>query len=226
MEKLAKDYYAKSHQIWTDDPVPESGLLDEEKESLESCQFSRGKALILFGGAGREAIALAQAGAWCISLDNQWVMVEKGKNAARKLDLPVKFIMASVFDLPFSDAVFNFSLAFARMYSTIPTRRKRIEFLNGVRRILQPGGVFVYDFYLKELPFRQKKVYRIRHWIAALIRGNVEGQMGDGMWNTSLFCHAFKNRSEVISEAEEAGFIVSKVKVYGEIGYAILRKKI
>ncbi|MFC1789469.1 class I SAM-dependent methyltransferase [Patescibacteria group bacterium] len=96
------------------------------------------KVLDLGCGNGRFSEVLVYKNAEYVGMDNSEKLIE----IAQKRYPQTKFIMSSVFNLPFSDNYFDKIFSFATLHH-IPSKELREQFFKETKRVLKPGGSFV-----------------------------------------------------------------------------------
>ena len=93
------------------------------------------------------------------------------------------------------------------MYSSVPTRKRRVEMLRKIKTALKPGGFFLCQFHLDPRVMLSWKSYILRRAIAAVTFGNMQFEPGDALWQNVEFLHSFPSEAAVNSELEEGGFL-------------------
>ena len=95
-----------------------------------------------------------------------------------------------------------------RMYSSVPTRSRRLQMLRRIHHALKPGGSFM-------CPFVCKKGRRFPPWkelakkiFAHLTLGNLWYESGDTLWANQEFIHIFTSEAELSGEFAAGGFEV------------------
>ena len=111
------------------------------------------------------------------------------------------------------------------MYSSVPTRRRRLQMLERVNRSLKPGGYFMccynYNENLQIIP----RYEFLKRLVATLTAGYRDYEKGARLWN-SEFMHIFLSEGEFRAEVEAAGFEMQhRILPKGEgWAWALLRK--
>ena len=220
--------YSKPSSVegWAEDKLVDAGLSADEKSLLAKLPFQDGEILVLGVGGGREAVALAALGFHVAGVDFVPELAARAEENARRRGRTIEVLVQDMsrLEVPasFYDAVWLTSGA----YSSIPTRRLRLELLGRVRRALRPGGHFLCQFlFSEEREFRPggELLRRVFSWLTL---GNLSYAPGDRMVAGGEFAHFFAGPDEVRSEFEEAGFRVLDLTLPagGPRGGAVLRR--
>ena len=105
-----------------------------------------GPVLALGCGTGRVALPLAAAGFPTVGVDWDAAMLAflQRRVAARGGSLPLGLVQTDFRALPFGAAAFPLAVLPCNTYTTMPPR-ERAAFLQGVARVLRPGGFFAFS---------------------------------------------------------------------------------
>lgn len=211
---------------WAEDGLVDSGLSPEEKSLLERVPFRRGKLLLLGVGGGREAVCLAAMGFEVTGVDFVPELAAKAGENARRRGWPIKVLVQDISRLDVPEASYELAWLTSGTYSSIPTRIRRLEMLERVRRSLRPGGFFICQFLFsgeREFKGIWELFRRIFSWLTL---GNLAYARGDRLVGGIEFAHYFPQEEEIRSEFEAAGFEVVELGLPegGLRGGAILKK--
>lgn len=99
-----------------------------------------GRALDLGCGHGRNAIYLARRGFQVDAVDYSRTAIEWGRQCAREAGVPVRFHLASVFEMALAPASFELVYDGGCFHHMPPHRRS--DFITLVEQTLKPGGQF------------------------------------------------------------------------------------
>ena len=149
-------------------------------------------------------------------------MIEEAKRRAREANLSVRFAVANLFDLPYSEKAFDYLLLTNIGYSYLFPRRRRVRFLRQAHAVLKPGGIFIISFTTASddpripVGLSEWLFMRLRRWSPF----NREYEPGDRFAGTT-FTHYFRSE-ELAQEFQEAQFLVKEW--LWEEGYAVLVK--
>ncbi len=198
-------------------------LLSEENKILEKYNIRGGKFLVLGCGGGRESIALAKAGFDVVGVDFVEGMVDAARKNAKEKGLKLIFEAQDMTRLSFPKYSFDYVGIFSGSYSFIPTRNLRIKFLEQLRDILRPNGLFILTFLTKkELPptYRSSMLKAIGY----LTLGNLGYQAGDELKGKYEFLHYFYDKNDVAMELGKSGFKIDEIYLQDNgLGFVIAK---
>jgi len=119
--------------------VPEQALIER--------YFSKdGELLNLACGTGREALLLARRGMKVTACDWSPRMIAEAQRRAREANVPVRFAVADLYDLPYHEMAFDCLFLTNIAYSYVFPRHRRMRLLEQAYSILRPGGLFIISF--------------------------------------------------------------------------------
>ncbi len=216
----------ESLKLWNQDNLLNEGLYPEENTALEQIPLKKGRLLLLGLGGGREAIALSKRGFAVTGIDFIPEMTERAKKNALQIGVQISTLVQDIQRLDLPQNSFDVAWLFASMYSSVPTRRRRIEMLQRIRNALIDGGYFTCQFLWTVDNDSTHKMQFARKIFAYLTFGNFRIEKGDILWGNQEFLHAFYSRDELQSEFKEGGFEVVDISIpiHSAKGTAILRK--
>jgi ubiquinone/menaquinone biosynthesis C-methylase UbiE len=226
---FSRSCYANPKQVkwWSDPQYSEIGLYDNEVNLLERIPVRTGRLLLLGVGGGREAIPLAQRGFEVTGVDHVPEMVARAQANARRHNLDIQGLVQDVTNLEVPQNYFDVIWFSTALYSTIPTRSRRIAVLHCIFNALRPQGCVVCQFnWNPHGAVFSPRGKRLRTLVARLTFGNREFEDGDQLSGDREFIHSFRRTSDLISELEASGFSIYHLETYDEIcqGGAILMK--
>jgi SAM-dependent methyltransferase len=226
--EFTRQYYARPRSIgyWGKKDLLESGLVPDELCLLEKIPFRSGRMLVLCLGGGRDALAFAKMGFEVTGVDYVPEMVERAKAGAAERGLRIEGLVQDMSRLDLPIGVYDAAWLSAMMYSSIPTRARRIKVLRSIASALKPGGYFACQFwYEPEMP-RRPSAHLLRQAFACLTLGNVRYEPGDRLAANSEFYHVFSSSDEARPEFKEGGFEVLDIRANddGRIAGAVLKK--
>lgn len=227
--EFGRQNYAKDHELkyWGSNEIVNQGLTSLEKEILKKINLTQGNVLILALGGGREAIALAKRGFSISGIDFIPQMVAMAKENAAKHGVYIDAQVGELTCLAPPPASFDLVWLSDRMYSCIPTRRRRVKMLRQMYQALRPGGWFACMFFWLPTPRFSPRVDEIRKLFAYFTLGNLSYERGDILYRENEFIHTFGNEAELHSEFHEAGFELPHPLIIRERelgGFALLHK--
>lgn len=195
-------------------------LITTEQVLVERYFLNNGELLNLACGAGREALLLARRGMRVTACDWSPRMIAEARRRAQEANLPVRFAVADLFDLPYPEKAFDYLFLTNIAYSYVFPRRRRMRLLEQAYSILRPGGVFIISFACEAdgLP-SQGKLQRLFMKLRRVALFNRDYEPGDGF--SVSFVHHFQPE-ELKQEFEEAQFIMTAW--LWKQGFAVLAK--
>ena len=141
------------------------GFYPEERQLLECLPIRTGQLLLLGVGGGREAIPLAQMGFDVTCVDFIPAMVDRAIANAASCNTHIKGITQDISALDVPADSYDVAWLSAAMYSCVPTRTRRVQILQRVRRALKPGGYFACQFHWDTRQAFPRKGERLRQII-------------------------------------------------------------
>jgi ubiquinone/menaquinone biosynthesis C-methylase UbiE len=206
VEFSRQDYAMPSEvRYWRSEAVVGAGLNSIETVLLNQIPIKTGQVLVLFGGGGRDALALAKSGFEVTVVDFVPEMLTHLQEVASQQELPIKGLVQEVSQLQVPEGYYDIVWLANSMYSSVPTQKRRIEMLRRIRRALKPGGYFFCSFRW-EKRHSSAKVELGKKIFALLTLGNLWYEPGDILWRNAEFLHAFSSRAELASELVAGGF--------------------
>jgi ubiquinone/menaquinone biosynthesis C-methylase UbiE len=222
-----QNYARPAHlQIWSGKRHIDLGLRDPEKAALEKMALEKGRVLVLASGGGREAVALSKIGFDVTIVDLVPKMIERAIENARNNGISITGLVQDMSKLDVPEDSYDIVWLFEGMYSSVPTRKRRMEMLKRIRRAIKPGGFFVCQFLWKTETRDSFGIYTLKKLLACLTLGNLQYENGDVLWKETEFMHLFSSEEEIKREFERRGFEVNYVHIPndGIRGEALLRK--
>jgi len=225
--EFSRQTYAHPNQVeeFSGGAMVASGLSHDETVLLEKIPLKRGRLLLLGVGGGREALPLARLGFEVTGVDFVPDLVKKAVENAEREGVKISGLVQEISTLDVPEHFYGVVWLSSRMYSSVPTRRRRIEMLKRIRKALEPGGYFICQFLwdIEGGPSRGRVL--ARKAVAFLSLGNLQYEAGDRLWGQGEFIHAFSSRDALKMEFFEAGFEVEFVRISEEMmmGGAVLR---
>jgi len=220
--------YSRSTELdaWTGKKVLDTGLYPREESYLKNLPLKEGSLLLLGIGGGREAIPLARKGFRITGIDFVPEMVRKAKENALKQGVNIEALVQNITEIDFPASSFDLVWISYNMYSSVPTRKRRIQMLKKIHEVLKPQGYFLCQFLWLTRPGFSKTAEIIRKIFAIITLGNLSYEKGDMLWLHREFIHAFSSELLLRSEFDDAGFEVVKMFIPEKEaeGAAILKK--
>jgi SAM-dependent methyltransferase len=211
---------------WTRKELVDSGLSQDEKNLLSIIPVKKGRLLLLGIGGGREAIPLAKMGFEITGVDFVPSFVQQSKQTLDRHGLTIEGLVQEISKLDVDSDSYDIVWLSSSMYSCIPTKTRRIEMLERIRKALKPGGYLFCQFqYLLTKGFTPRVEF-LRKVFASLTFGNLQYETGDMIWRDLEFIHNFSSEKNLLSEFDKGGFQTVKINIpeNGIWGSAVLRK--
>ncbi len=212
------DRYASNPEIDFYATTIEQGLVPCEEAAvqwLKNSSASKGSALVVGCGAGREAVALEQMGFAVTGVDICPQMIETAQRLAKARGSRSRFLVLDVTAQDLNEK-FDFIMVSLSIANHIKGRSKRINFWGSLREILSTKGI------LAHAPIVEKHTALSRYFLASMMlrfrwMGSGWWESGDtalsylGNHNTTdemVFFHHYQSKDDFISEVREAGLSV------------------
>ncbi len=207
----SREYSSSKHNL--------RGLFDWEVPVLDRYFPPRSHILVAAAGGGREVLALRRAGFQAEGFECSPTMQQASDALFDQLDEPRGVVLCAADEVPPGPPIYDGLIVGWTAYTHIPTRRRRIAFLQYLRQRALPGSPVLLSFFPRE-----KSSYHetLGYWTAYasrfLFRGRKDAsEIGDHLgW---CFSHSF-TREEVESEINAAGFRMVHFSEVGE-GHAV-----
>lgn len=197
------------------------GLWNSEKFIVEKYLTKSDRILDLGCGAGRTTIGLYKLGYKnIIGFDLSEMMIGKAIEISSREGCPIDFVMGNALCLKFDDSSFDAVLFSFNGLMLIPGKNNRIKALFEIRRVLKPGGIFIFTTHAD----RGKGIYE-SFWLEQNERWNKGLQderlidFGDILYEDEYGTHYLHIpiRDEVIQEITESGLKLIEDKLRSEI---------
>lgn len=215
-------YYGKSAEIqdWSNERRILSGLNDLERSLLQKIGNRGGKLLLLGLGGGREAIALSKLGFEVTGIDFIRQMVDQARQNAADHGVKITGLVQEISALAVPDMEFEMAWLLAGMYSSIPTRKKRVKMLKRIAAALKPGGHFIFGFFWYPQKSNSSAGFFFRKLIAWMTLGYFRYEKGDMLRFNREYIHAFDSVDRLRKEVNEGGFELIEVVKNDEYEFA------
>jgi 2-polyprenyl-3-methyl-5-hydroxy-6-metoxy-1,4-benzoquinol methylase len=175
---------------------------------LEQVPVKTGRLLLLGVGGGREAIPLARLGFEVTGVDFLPQMVQTAQENAARQGVHLEGLVQEISAVDVPPGSYDLVWLSYEMYSSVPTRQRRVRMLRHIHQALRPGGYFICTYHWQTEEMFSPKVESVRKIFALLTLGNLQYEPGDMLWSNSEFLHAFSSEDEIKSEFAAGGFAV------------------
>lgn len=209
---FSRNTYAKPVFVerFSEDSLLQTGLSQTELKAIEAIPIKSGNLLLLGVGGGREAIPFTRMGFCVTGVDFIPEMVDRAIENAIRHGVEIQGLVQELSQLDLPEAHFDMVWMSRSMYSSVPTRKRRVDMVHRISRALKPGGAFICQFHHDPNLSSTKNVVLMRRIIAYCVLGNLEYEAGDTLWGNVEFLHAFSSQAELQSEIEDGGLSVVK----------------
>lgn len=213
--EFTRQFYAKSSELeyWSTNKLVDQGLNPIETKLLGQIPLTTGRLLVLGVGGGRDAIPLAKAGFTVTGVDYIPGMVKKAQENAARHGVQLEGLVQETNKLNVPASSYDVAWLANSMYSSIPTRKSRVETLRRVRQALKPGGYFYCSFHWEKGPRFSPKVELARRIFAIFPLANLRYEPGGILWFNQEFLHVFSSETELCAEFDEGGFSVLSLEI-------------
>ena len=208
LEEQVKKYYNFPEAIENECRMAVEGLSEEEAHFISVYFKGKKSCLVLGAGSGRESLALAKLGFDVKGIDSSPVLVEKAREEGRRLALNCQFEVGDMFRRLQIGGSYDILFLSGNMYSAIPTRKARVDFLKHIQTFLRANGLFYLEFLGETRLQRRRWKFRFKKWAATVVNGNRSLEEGDVLYLPGHYFHLFRD-SEILREIEEGGFEVA-----------------
>ncbi len=220
--------YSKPQSVegWAEDKLVDAGLWPEEKALLDRIPVRGGRVLLLGVGGGREAAQLAAMGFEVTGVDFIPALAVRASENLRRRGFVMPVLVQDISRLEVPASHYAAVWLTSGTYSSLPTRRRRIEMLRRIHRALEPGGHFLCQFIFDQEPEFKGGWELARKTVSWITLGNLSYERGDRLAGNSEFVHTFATDDDVRSEFLAGGFEVIELTLprEGPRGGAVLRK--
>jgi len=214
----AKRYGASQHLASTEHV--ESGFFDWEAPLLERYFRKESRILVAAAGSGREILALRDAGFSADGFECNPSLLAAGKKIFEQLGQSHSVVFCEADMVPSGPQIYDGLIVGWSAYTHIPTRLRRVRFLQALRGRTLPQSPLVMSFFIRNESSRYSALtYRAGAICRILFRGRKEPlERGDDL-EFSHFRHRF-TRDEIEAELQAGGFRMLDYSEQGDAGIA------
>lgn len=198
-----------------------SGFFEWEKPLVDGC-FRRGSRILVAGaGAGREVLALRKAGFDAEGFECSLPLVRASEQIFSRLGESRYLTFCEPDSVPPGPPIYDGLVVGWGAYTHIPTKARRIAFLQALGRRALPHSPLLISFFARSSGSRDEVlVHRTARLARFFLRGRKEPlELGDRI-SFARFVHRF-SRNEAEAELKTAGFRVAQHGEEGDLGYAV-----
>ncbi len=210
LDDIVSDYFQRPQVVQHYLRATAGVGLWRSEETLIRRYFEPTETLLELGcGTGRIALAMHELGyRHLLGVDLFRPMVEQAREAARALEYGVSFQVADACRLPFEDGLFDGAIFGFNGLMHLAGRSRRATALSEIRRIVAPGGHFLFTTHDRQQPqFQDFWAIERERWAAGEQDPRLE-EFGDRIVPTDggeVFIH-IPERTEMEALLAEAGW--------------------
>ena len=201
LERLTERRYSERFASYETPPYVNSGFLIWERDAIDSYFPKGGQVLVAAAGAGREMIALSNAGFKVSGFDCCQPLVESGQKLLKQHQIDAVLEYARPSTVPSSQRQHDAALVGFSGYMYIPGRDRRIRFLKDLSALVKPNSPVMISFIEGSVGARRSWTARIGTTLRRLRRAD---PVEEGDCLKDGFQHHFL-REQIQSEMNEAG---------------------
>jgi hypothetical protein len=204
LNAITSHHYQQSHE-YSSPEHNQRGLFDWEAAVVDRYFSPGSRILVAAAGGGREVLALRRVGFQAEGFECSPALVQASDALFDRLGEHRSVFLCAADEVPPGPAIYTGIVVGWSAYTHIPTRPRRIAFLQGLRQRALPGSPILVSFFSREKAARYENlVYRTACISRFLFRGRKEqSELGDHLsW---CYSHSFV-REEIETELTAAGF--------------------
>jgi hypothetical protein len=204
LDAITAEYYRQSHE-YASEQHNLRGFFDWEGPVVHR-YFKAGSHILVAGaGGGREVIALRRAGFQAEGFECNAALLRASEALFQQLGEPQGVIFCAPDSVPPGPPIYDGLIVGWSAYTHIPTRRRRVAFLQGMRQRTLLGSPVLLSFFTRETVSPYEEIaYRTACLCRFLSRGRKETpELGDHL--TWSYTHHFV-RAELEEELSASGF--------------------
>lgn len=181
----------KSYDAWYETPLGATSDRLERELIFSMADIKKGERALDAGcGTGIYSIELAKRGARVAAIDDSSEMLERARDKAGQVGLPIDFIKADALKSPFPDGHFDLVLSVCMLCFVKETEAALLE----MKRVLRPGGKMI--------------IALLNRWSPWAFLRRTKGLFKETVYNRAEFI----SPREIESALEKAGFKEIKTK--------------
>jgi len=215
LNALTADFYEKS-QYYASTEHTLSGFFDWERSALDRYFQPGSSVLVAAAGAGREILALLRAGFHAEGFECNLSLLRATRTILEQLSEPNCLIHCAPDRVPAVPPIYQGIIVGWSSYSHVPTKERRIGFLQSLHRRVLPRSPVLVSFFIRDDRSRyEAAVYRMTTFCRIFARGRREPPERGDRIDMGCYLHSF-TREEVEAELRSAGFALAYFNAEGD----------
>lgn len=208
-------------QFYSSNTHNRSGFFEWEQQTLDRFFRPGSRVLVAGAGGGREVLALRKSGFEAEGFECSLPLVKASQEIFEELGDPDYLVHCPADCVPVGPATYDALIVGWTVYTHIPTRGRRIRFLQALRQRALPDAPLLISFFVRRASSSDDVlVYRVARFWSFFSRARKEPlEIGDHI-SYARYAHWFTER-ELAEELRAAGFRVAHFVEQGEFGYAV-----
>jgi hypothetical protein len=218
LDAITAEYYRQSLE-YASEQHNLRGFFDWEAPVVHRYFKAVSRILVAGAGGGREVIALRRDGFQAEGFECNAALVRASEALFAQVGEPQGVIFSATNSVPSGPPIYDGLIVGWSAYTHIPTRRRRVAFLQGMRQRTLPGSPVLLSFFTRETASPDEAIaYRTACLCRLLSRGRKETpELGDHL--TWSYAHYFV-RAELEEELRASGFCLVQFNDRGD-SYAV-----
>lgn len=196
-----------------------SGFFEWEQKTLDEFFQAGSRVLVAGAGGGREVLALRQSGFEAQGFECSSALVDASHRIFDELGDSDYLVHCPPDSVPPGPPTYDALIVGWTVYTHIPTRERRIRFLDALRRRALPHAPLLISFFTRQ-GTDAILVYRLAKVCSVFARARREPlEMGDHI-RFARYVHLF-TQDELVEELKDSGFEVAHFAQEADLGYAV-----
>jgi len=198
-----------------------SGFFEWEREMLDRFFTQGSRVLVAGAGGGREVLALRRSGFAAEGFDCNRVLVKASERLFDELGESRHVIYCPPDTVPPGSPTFDALVVGWTVYTHIPTKQRRIRFLEALRKRALENAPLLISFFARVSSSRQDALsHRLARFWSFFSRARKDAvEIGDHI-NYARYTHSFTEQ-ELSEELLAAGFRITHFFEAGGFGYSV-----
>ena len=199
-----------------------SGLFEWEQNALDEFFHARSRVLVAGAGGGREVLALRQSGFEAEGFECSPALVDASHRIFDELADSDYLVHCPPDSVPPGPPTYDALIVGWTVYTHIPTKERRIRFLDALRRRALPHAPLLISFFTRQGCHSIDDILAYRLAKVCSVFGRARGEpleIGDHI-SFARYEHLF-TQDELVEELKDSGFEVAHFAQEADFGYAV-----